>query len=138
MFAKCCFFLCFQNHSGKLMERDVVLAPVYGSLYLLLVKQVSKLNAGAEVVMHQISREGSVKITDVLLLECNGRFAINIVDNLIIVHHQQSRMSKIFDLRLNNRSDGLRYHYPISSYAIEPYLLKSEPSIYASTNFPKI
>ncbi|OQV25494.1 Uncharacterized protein C18orf8 [Hypsibius exemplaris] len=113
-----------QGQPAKLMERDVVLAPVYGALYVLIVKQVSKLNAGAEVVMYQLNREGVVKITDVLLLECNGRFAINILDNLVVVHHQQSRMSKIFDLRLNNRMDGIRYHYPISSYSIEPYQIK--------------
>ncbi|XP_055335679.1 regulator of MON1-CCZ1 complex-like [Paramacrobiotus metropolitanus] len=115
-----------QNHMqpNKLLERDVVLAPVYGLLYVLVIKQVSKLNAGAEVVMYQVKNDGSVRITDILLLECNGRFAVNVLDNLIVVHHQQSKMSKIFDLKLNTRGDSVKYHFPVSSYSIEPYHIK--------------
>jgi len=36
-----------------------------------------------------------------LLLNLTGRFAINIVDDLIIVHHQTSQTSLIFDIQFN-------------------------------------
>ena len=99
------------------------MAQIYGVMYLLIIKQVSKLNAGAEVVLYHIGRDGLIRITDVLLLECNGRFAIHVVDNLVIVHHQQSKESKIFDLKLNDRNDAVRLHFPVASCSIEPYLI---------------
>ncbi|KAJ8305389.1 hypothetical protein KUTeg_015934, partial [Tegillarca granosa] len=44
--------------------------------------------------------------TDVLRLDMSGRFAINIIDNLVVVHHQASRTSMIFDIQLEGESDG--------------------------------
>jgi hypothetical protein len=43
-------------------------------------------------------RDGVVK-TDVLQVDMNGRFAINVVDNLIVVHHQASRASIVYDIK---------------------------------------
>ena len=37
-------------------------------------------------------REAPAKKTDVLKLDMSGRFALNIVDNLIVVHHQASKV----------------------------------------------
>lgn len=34
-----------------------------------------------------------IKKSHILKLDVNGRFAINVVDNLIIVHHQASKVS---------------------------------------------
>lgn len=39
------------------------------------------------------SRESPAKKTDILRLDMSGRFAVNVVDNLLIVHHQASRVS---------------------------------------------
>ena len=38
-------------------------------------------------------REAPAKKTDVLKLDMSGRFALNIVDNLIVVHHQASKVN---------------------------------------------
>ena len=35
----------------------------------------------------------TIKKTHILRLDMSGRFAINVVDNLIIVHHQASKVS---------------------------------------------
>ncbi|GAU93139.1 hypothetical protein RvY_05125 [Ramazzottius varieornatus] len=109
------------TQAAKLLERDAAMAQIYGEMYLLIIKQVSKLNTGAEVVLYHIGRDGLIRITDVLLLECNGRFAVHLIDKLIVVHHQQSKMSKIFDLKLNKRNDAVRLHFPVASCSIEPY-----------------
>lgn len=37
-------------------------------------------------------RESPAKKSDVLKLDMSGRFAINVVDNLIMVHHQASKV----------------------------------------------
>ena len=42
-----------------------------------------------------IHREGPAKKTDILKLDMSGRFAVNVVDNLIMVHHQASKVSVI-------------------------------------------
>ena len=44
-------------------------------------------------------REGPAKKTDVLKLDMSGRFAINIVDNLVMVHHQASKVSRMLKIR---------------------------------------
>ena len=38
------------------------------------------------------SREGQAKKTNILKLDMSGRFAINVVDNLVVVHHQSSKV----------------------------------------------
>lgn len=35
----------------------------------------------------------TIKKTHILRLDMSGRFALNVVDNLIIVHHQASKVS---------------------------------------------
>ena len=37
-------------------------------------------------------REGAARKRHVLRLDMSGRFAINILDNLVIVHHQASKV----------------------------------------------
>lgn len=37
-------------------------------------------------------RDSPARKTDVLRLDMSGRFAINIIDNLVVVHHQASRV----------------------------------------------
>lgn len=41
-------------------------------------------------------RDGAAKKTGVLKLDLSGRFAINIVDNVIVVHHQASKVSSSY------------------------------------------
>lgn len=38
-------------------------------------------------------REGTCKKTHVLKLNTTGKFALNVVDNLVVVHHQSSQVS---------------------------------------------
>ncbi|KAG1694155.1 Regulator of MON1-CCZ1 complex [Nymphon striatum] len=69
--------------------------------------------------------EGPAKKTDILKLDLSGRFAINIVDNLIIVHHQESKTSLLFDIKLPGESDGyVCYHHPVTNpMSIAPFVL---------------
>ena len=40
-----------------------------------------------------VRREGACKKTHVLKLNTTGKFALNVVDNLVVVHHQSSQVS---------------------------------------------
>uniref|UniRef100_K1P5A5 Uncharacterized protein C18orf8-like protein n=1 Tax=Magallana gigas TaxID=29159 RepID=K1P5A5_MAGGI len=65
--------------------------------------------------------------TDIMRLELSGRFAINVVNNLIVVHHQASRTSVIFDINLDGESDGfVRYHHPV--HVLAKFLLARDDS----------
>lgn len=53
----------------------------------------------------------------------SGRFATSIYDDLVIVHHQTSKSSMIFDINLtpNEIHGQTKYHLPIiSKCCIEP------------------
>lgn len=61
------------------------------------------------------------------MLQLTGRFAINIVDDLVIVHHQTSQTSLIFDISLqsNEMVANVKIHYPILPHCtIKPFKLE--------------
>lgn len=62
----------------------------------------------------------------ILRLGLVGRFAINTLDNLIIVHHQASASSMLFDIALKGEQIGdITYHTPIiPARSIRPFGLK--------------
>ena len=82
--------------------------------------------AGAEIVLYQLQKDLPAKKSAVLRLGSIGRFAVNVVDNLIAVHHQASKTSMIFDIRLASEYDGqVHYYHPVlSPLPIEPYKMQ--------------
>ena len=42
-----------------------------------------------------VFREGTCKKTHILKLNTTGKFALNIVDNLVVVHHQSSQVASL-------------------------------------------
>ncbi|KAK9870433.1 hypothetical protein WA026_008003 [Henosepilachna vigintioctopunctata] len=93
------------------LERDITLGTLYGTPAFLILRHQSGPQT-AEVHIHELSGPGQAPVkTHILKLGMSGRFAINIVDNLILVHHQASRSSQIFDIALPGESDGIvKYH----------------------------
>ncbi|XP_064624746.1 regulator of MON1-CCZ1 complex-like isoform X2 [Lineus longissimus] len=101
-----------------LLERDVTMAKIYDQLYIVVLRHqprsASAGNIGAEIVLYQLQKESPARKTDVLRLDLSGRFAVNIVDNLILVHHQASKTSMMFDIKVEGQSDGyVTYHQAI-------------------------
>ena len=117
---------------GVLLVRDVTVANIYGQIYVVVLRnQPRALNSiGAEVVLYQVQKDLPAKKTSVLRLGAVGRFAVNVVDNLIVVHHQASRTSMIFDINLNGECDGqINYYYPVlAPLPIQPCVVSSELS----------
>lgn len=70
------------------LERDVTLSTLYDVPAVLILRHQSGPQS-AEVHVHTLNGPGQAPIkTHVLKLGLSGRFAINIVDDLILVHHQ--------------------------------------------------
>lgn len=59
----------------------------------------------------------------ILKLNRTGKFALNVVDNLVVVHHQDTETSVIFDIRLRGEFDGtVTFHHPVlPARSIQPY-----------------
>ncbi|XP_041440051.1 regulator of MON1-CCZ1 complex isoform X2 [Xenopus laevis] len=111
--------------STKVSERDIAMATIYGQLYVLYLRHhfKSSSSAGAEVVLYYLPREGTCKKLHILKLNRTGKFALNVVDNLVVVHHQDTETSVIFDIRLRGESDGtVALHQPVlPARSIQPY-----------------
>uniref|UniRef100_A0A7N4Q1L8 Regulator of MON1-CCZ1 n=1 Tax=Sarcophilus harrisii TaxID=9305 RepID=A0A7N4Q1L8_SARHA len=109
----------------SLSERDIAMATIYGQLHVLFLRHHSRTSnsAGAEVVLYHLPREGVCKKTHILKLNRTGKFALNVVDNLVVVHHQDTETSVIFDIKLRGEFDGtITLHHPVlPARSIQPY-----------------
>lgn len=80
-----------------------------------------------EMEVYQLNGPGlAPRKCHVLRLGLMGPFAVNIVDNLIVVHHQISATSLLFDLGLSGEIiDNVIYHKSITTpRSIKPFALK--------------
>eukprot|EP01137_Pigoraptor_chileana_P011777 Opistho-2@63209 len=91
----------YAQNSMKLLEREVTMGSLYGTLYCIHVRN-SFMTGGrecpADIVLYQLTKEAAYK-RSILSLQASGRFATSIVDNLVAVHHEQTRTSMLFDIR---------------------------------------
>ncbi|XP_049810731.1 regulator of MON1-CCZ1 complex-like [Schistocerca nitens] len=115
-----------------LLARDVILAVLYGQPSIVVLRHQPRGvgSPGAEVVVYTIQKMLMAKKTHILRLDMSGRFAINVVDNLIVVHHQASKTSMLFDINMNGESDGfVSYHQPVANpRPIKPFSLRLPPA----------
>ncbi|XP_044279951.1 regulator of MON1-CCZ1 complex isoform X4 [Varanus komodoensis] len=67
--------------------------------------------------------EGSCKKLHILKLYRTGKFALNVVDNLVVVHHQDTETSIIFDIKLKGEFDGTvtLHQLVLPARSIQPY-----------------
>lgn len=108
----------------SLSERDIAVATIYGQLYVMYLKHHSRTanSPSAEVVLYNLPREGTCKKTNVLRLNATGKFALNVVDNLVVVHHQSSQTSSVFDIKLKEQDCTVNVHQPVlPARSIHPY-----------------
>ena len=119
-----------QHEQKSLDQRDIATAVIYGQLYVLqFVQNVrrgsNRGSVGTDIVLFRISREVLATKTDVLKLNVSGRCSLSVLDNLIIVHHHQSKRSFMFDIRLGGDIiGGIVHHRPfLDALPVRPFLL---------------
>lgn len=78
-------------------------------------KRRSPLNSGfSEIAMYKLLTDSPAKKTNILKINLSGRFTLNLIDELIIVHHRQSYSSMIFDIKMPGEFDGyVTCNFPI-------------------------
>ncbi|CAJ0939299.1 unnamed protein product, partial [Mesorhabditis belari] len=91
------------NSKKKLLERDVTVSSIYGSIYVLALRYSTRDSSTSDLLMYKLSADVNqpAKLTYTLVLGLTGMFGIHVIDNLVIVHHQLSRSSLIFDIGLD-------------------------------------
>ncbi|XP_011180645.1 regulator of MON1-CCZ1 complex [Zeugodacus cucurbitae] len=113
------------NTNNEVQESKVTLGQVYGTMAVFLLQ--ANTEGMMEVEVYLLNGPGlAPRKCHVLRLGHVGRFAINTVDNLIVVHHQASATSLLFDIALTGeQANGITYHTPITpGRSIRPFALK--------------
>jgi regulator of MON1-CCZ1 complex len=113
-------------------ERDVVPGILYGTPSILILR-TTKMRA-LEIWVYLL--EGpSFRRTHILKLGFSGRVAISIIDSIIIVHHQTSKVSLLFDIAINGEIvDSLKVHTAlVPGKSIKPFAIKI-PSVSLKEN----
>lgn len=75
----------------------------------------SPINSGySEIAMYKLLTDSPAKKTNILKINLSGRFTLNIIDELVIVHHRQSFSSMVFDIKMPGEFDGyVTCNFPI-------------------------
>nr|XP_060631156.1 regulator of MON1-CCZ1 complex [Anolis sagrei ordinatus] len=124
----------------SLSERDIAMATIYGQLYILYLRHHSRSSnsTGAEVVLYHLPRQSSCKKLHVLKLYRTGKFALNVVDNLVVVHHQDTETSIIFDIKLKGEFDGTvtLHQLVLPARSIQPYQIALPGPAAVTNQFP--
>lgn len=110
---------------------DITLAVLYGTGAILLLQPTpTRL---VEVVIYLLNGPGMApRMSHVLRLGHGGRFAMNVVDDVIVVHHQETKTSLLFDIALKgdlDPIDNVTRHSPLTAgRPMKPFQLRL-PSI---------
>lgn len=115
-----------QLEDGSVSERDVTTGMIYDKPAILILK--TSRNRTLEVIVYLIEGPHFVK-AHILKLGFTGRVAISIIDSLIIIHHQNNKISLIFDIALEGDIDtqqkSLMSHSAVlAGKSIKPFSIK--------------
>lgn len=118
-----------QMEDGSVTERDVTTGLIYDTSAILVLRTTR--NRTLEIFV--FLQEGpKFQKSHILKLGFSGRVATSIIDSLIIIHHQTSKVSLIFDTGLDgdiDRDDKIMTHSAVvSGKSIKPFSVKT-PSV---------
>ncbi|KAF0295090.1 Regulator of MON1-CCZ1 complex [Amphibalanus amphitrite] len=124
---------------------DVTVCSLHGQLTVLALLHAPPGSAAdaagqpAEIRVHQANKwvpspdhsggewankDGSISRTSTLQLNARGNFAISIIDNLVIVHHQESKTSQVFDITLPPAGDAAGVAAPLQRPVAPPAAIR--------------
>jgi len=122
-----------QHEQKAVDQRDISAAVIYGQLYVLQFLHYQRRGSvrgsvhsvGTDIALFRISKEVLATKTDVLKLNVTGRCSLSVLDNLIIVHHHQSKCSFMFDIKLSGDIiSGVVHHRPfLDPLPVRPFRL---------------
>lgn len=85
-----------------------------GSAMPGITRSGSNTSGFSEIAMYKLFTDSPAKKTNILKIQLSGRFTLNIIDELIVVHHRNSYSSLIFDIKMPGEFDGYTTcNYPV-------------------------
>lgn len=101
----------------EIRERDLAILSLYTKTYVAVIAH--RPDQPVEVHLHTLNKESSLFVRNCILeVPTRGNIALNVVDDLVVVHHQSSLVSYCFDIHLTAGSsfDGTATHFkPVCS-----------------------
>ncbi|KAK6108789.1 Colon cancer-associated protein Mic1-like family protein [Brugia pahangi] len=90
------------NTKPRLLEREVFVISLYNTLYIAALRSSTRDSTSTDIALYKMSTDGMEipKLAHILYLDMVGAFALHGFNNLVIVHHQSSKTSLIFDIGL--------------------------------------
>lgn len=92
------------------VERDVFTLRLCDATWCAIFRHAQSATVAApgptEVWLMPITGPSGFHYTHVLKTGLVGRFAVNVVDDLVVVHHQASQTSQVFDIMEQSRPEG--------------------------------
>ena len=82
-----------------LLRKDVILSKMYNQVYIVVLKQDSRVTQSAQIVLYKLTKERLASKSNVLKFTCNGQFQVNVVDSMILVHHLHSKTTFLYDIK---------------------------------------
>ncbi|PAV92025.1 hypothetical protein WR25_22692 isoform A [Diploscapter pachys] len=107
------------NSRDKLLEQDVTITILYGQLYLMVLRYGRNATA-TDLALYEISPDTSIasSFKYSLSLGLVGGCGIQIIDNVVVVHHQASKSSLLFDIGLSPHRPS---HTPFLTLSLSPH-----------------
>lgn len=99
----------------EIREKNVQLVTLYSNLMYIVVilHPTAETETTTDIHLFHVAKEGS-SVTKTHILKApfvGGGLALNVVDNVILVHHRSAGKTVLFDVALNAESDGMvTYH----------------------------
>ena len=88
-------------------ERDVFVINLYSIQYIAVIRTSPKgPGMGSEVLLYQLFQDGQAKLTHICGIDIPGRCTLSVVDNLVVVHHQASKTSMMYDIAFGGVVSG--------------------------------
>ncbi|PIC24812.1 hypothetical protein B9Z55_017988 [Caenorhabditis nigoni] len=113
------------------LEKDAAIATIYGKVYVMVFRYSNRSATMLDLYELPFDATTVPQFKHSLILGFNGGCGIHVIDNLVIIHHQSSQKSLIFDIKVSSPSKS---HSPLVTTTIEPHPQhQPPPSLY--TNF---
>ncbi|XP_003376788.1 hypothetical protein Tsp_00943 [Trichinella spiralis] len=139
--------VCNVAKSQPLMERQIQQFVRWRSFdkFDALFKRLcssSTLSCTEKVHSRLSSSVSTAKVTDILVVNKVGKFAVHVVDNLFLMHQQQLQATFVFDISSDCFSikDGIKYHFPLFQVKLQPPILSTSSllSSVSTSSLPKL
>ena len=130
-----------RDQKATLKERDVFIMNLYSTVYVSVIRSSSQgPGMGSEILLYQLSHDGQSKLTHILNVDIPGRCTLSVVDNLVVVHHQGSKTSMIYDVSFGGSISGtvMKHNAVLAPLPVAPTIINVREKTGSKTPSPRV